>query len=314
MIISVSRRTDIPSYFTDWFINRLKEGYVLVRNPMNFHQISKIKLTPEMVDGIVFWTKNPEPMIARLTDLTDYMYYFQFTITPYGRDIEPNLPEKSTVILDIFKRISSYIGKERVIWRYDPILINSKYSFDYHIHAFERIANQLNDYTEKVTISFIDENYRGVKSNIQNLNLNTMTIDTILRISKELSCIAHNYHLSIDTCAEEIELKQFGIEHARCIDDRLLEKLLGYNLNIEKDKSQRLVCGCVSSIDVGMYNTCKNGCRYCYANYNSKLVETNTSKHDHLSPLLSGEVSSDDKIIDRNVRSIRDTQMKISNK
>jgi len=311
MIISASRRTDIPTYFSDWFLNRIKEGFVLVRNPMNLHQISKIKLTSDIVDGIVFWTKNPEHMIAQLDELKNYMYYFQFTITPYGKDIEPNIPEKSTKILDIFKRLSSVIGKERIIWRYDPILINDKYTFEYHINAFGKIAAQLSEYTEKVTISFIDENYRGVKSNIKYLKLNIMTTDIILKISEALSHIAHEYHLSIDTCAEEIDLMQFGIGHARCIDDKLFEKLLGYNLHINRDKSQRLACGCVSSIDVGMYNTCNNGCRYCYANYNSKFVENNTLKHDPLSPLLSGLVSSDDRVIDRNVKSIRDTQMSI---
>ncbi|NLY29527.1 MAG: DUF1848 domain-containing protein, partial [Firmicutes bacterium] len=138
MIISVSRRTDIPNYYSEWFLNRTKEGFVLVRNPVNFRQISRIRLAPDVVDGIVFWTKNPAPIISRLPELDEYMYYFQFTLTPYGKDIEPNIPEKSRV-LAVFKRLSEMIGPDRVIWRYDPILINEKYTVAYHLDAFGRM-------------------------------------------------------------------------------------------------------------------------------------------------------------------------------
>jgi len=169
MIISASRRTDIPSYYSEWFFNRIKEGFVFARNPMNFRQISRIKLTPDVVDGIVFWTKNPIPMLERLGELKEYMYYFQFTVTPYGKDVEPNLPKKNSELLTGFKRLSDTIGTDRIVWRFDPIFINNKYTLDYHIQAFEKIAEELHDYTRKVTISFIDVDYRGVKSNIQEL-------------------------------------------------------------------------------------------------------------------------------------------------
>ena len=309
MIISASRRTDIPAFYSDWFFNRIKEEFVLVRNPMNIHQISRIRLTPDVVDGIVFWTKNPLPMLARLGELKDYMYYFQFTITPYGKDVEPNVPTKPEEILTAFKRLSDAIGADRVVWRYDPILISERYPIDYHIRVFAKIAAELHDYTRKVTISFIDEDYRGVKSNIKELALLDFPASKQLQLSASLAGIAHGYGLKIDTCSEKIDLQQFGIEHARCIDDRLLSQLLACNLNVDKDKTQRLECGCVASIDIGMYNTCRNGCRYCYANYSPNTVAGNFSKHNPLSPLSSGEVGSDDNINNREVKSCKNRQL-----
>jgi hypothetical protein len=309
MIISASRRTDIPTYYSDWFLNRIKEGFVLVRNPMNIHQISRINLSPDVVDGIVFWTKNPMPMIDRLVELKDYMYYFQFTLTSYGKTVEPSLPDKPDVIISTFKRLSDKIGADRVIWRYDPILINEMYTMDYHIRAFEKIARELHNYTRKVTISFIDEDYRGVKSNIKELALLGFPQEDQIKLSKSLAEIAKGYGLAIDTCAEKIDLQQFGIDHARCIDDRLLSKLIGCPLSVEKDKTQRLECGCVASIDIGMYNTCCNGCRYCYANYSQNSVRENYGRHNPQSPLISGEVGEDDKINDRKVKTYKDNQL-----
>ena len=140
MILSASRRTDIPNYYSDWFFNRLQEGFLFVRNPYNPHQISRIDLSPETVDCIVFWTKNPEPILGRLEELEGYPYYFQFTLTGYGKDIEPNVPHKKEKMLSVFRELSGRIGSRRVIWRYDPILFTKKYSTAYHLRAFEQIA------------------------------------------------------------------------------------------------------------------------------------------------------------------------------
>lgn len=312
MIISASRRTDIPTYYSDWFINRIQKGYLLVRNPMNIHQISKIRLSPDVVDGIVFWTKNPTPMLDKLDQLKDYTFYFQFTVTSYGKDIEPNIPSKIDVIIPVFKRLSDLIGPERVVWRYDPILINAKYTMDYHIHAFGKIARQLHGYTKKCTISFIDL-YRNIKGRVKNLGLQDLSDSKIMEICMALTEIAQGYGLRIDTCAETMDLQQYGIEHARCIDDRLFERLLGCNLLVKKDKNQRPECGCVSSIDIGMYNTCKNGCRYCYANFSDKTVKSNYEKYDRNSPLISGEVGPGDTIKEREVKSCRLGQMCLLN-
>ncbi len=156
MILSVSRRTDIPNYYADWFLNRIEDGYLYVRNPMNAHQISRINLSPDVVDCIVFWTKNPEPMLDKLDRLKDYKYYFQFTLTGYGKDIEPFLPHKRDKMIPIFQQLSFMIGKEKVIWRYDPIIITDNYTEEYHVKAFREIAMKLNGYCNKVVISFVD--------------------------------------------------------------------------------------------------------------------------------------------------------------
>jgi len=303
MIISASRRTDIPAYYSDWMFNRIKEGYVYVQNPMNIHQISKICLNPDAVDCIVFWSKNPKPMLTKLDffDEYKYAYYFQFTLNPYDKDIETSLPPKNEII-ETFKRLSDKIGPQKVIWRYDPILLNNKYTMTYHIDKFNEFAHKLKKYTKKVTFSFIDF-YRKISENIKINGIIQLTIEEKNFIAEIFSKIAKENNLHIDTCAEDIELSKYGIEHARCIDDKLIAKITGYNVTVKKDKYQRLECGCVESIDIGKYNSCSNGCVYCYANYNCKIVENNVKKHEQLSPLLIGDTNSDYIVNERKVTS-----------
>lgn len=309
MIISASRRTDIPSYYSKWFFRRLSEGFVLVRNPMNIHQVSRVSLSPSVVDGIVFWTKNPYPMMSRLDLLKDYAYYFQFTLNPYGRNIEQNLPEKKE-IMSTFKTLSEKIGREKVIWRYDPILLNDEWTISHHISAFEYMTKELSPYTEKVVISFLDF-YQMTERNTVSLSLRKFSADDMDILARELSAIAHSYGLEIETCAEAIDLEKYGIKHSRCVDDRLLSRISGYSLNVGKDKNQRLECGCVSSIDIGEYNTCKNGCLYCYANFNPTNVINNRKMHDWESPLLIGTICSDDKITERKMKTLKDGQLSL---
>ena len=298
MILSASRRTDIPAFYSEWFLNRIKEGFVYVRNPMNIYQISKIHLSPDAVDCIVFWSKNPKPLLEKIDALSDYKYYFQFTLNSYSQDIETNLPKKPEII-DTFKKLSDNIGREKVIWRYDPILLNNKYTIDYHTKYFAEIAGRLNGYTEKVTISFVDL-YNKISKNMKFVENIEITDADKLKLGENLSEIARENNLIVDTCAENIELSQFGIKHALCIDNRLIEKIVGYPLNITKDKNQRLECGCVASVDIGAYNSCANGCLYCYANYSREAVEKNKNAHNPLSPLLIGNTSENDVINERN--------------
>lgn len=308
MIISASRRTDIPSYYSEWLFNRLKEEYVLVRNPMNIHQISKIDLSPEVVDGIVFWTKNPTPMLKRLEELEKYNFYFQFTLTAYGPEVETGLPSKNEVIIPSFRRLSKEVGKEKVIWRYDPIFLNETYTVDYHFKYFEVLASKLAQYTEKCTISFLDF-YRNTERNIKPLHIQPVTEEQQREIVEKLVGIAKRYNLCLDTCAESCDFGTLGVFHACCIDKERFERIGKCKLNVEKDKNQRSECGCAASIDIGAYNTCQNGCLYCYANYSSTSVNNNSGKHNLKSPLLSGEINADDKIKERNVKSFIDGQM-----
>lgn len=307
MILSASRRTDIPTYYSEWLFNRIRDGYVYVRNPLNVHQISKILLSPDVVDGIVFWTKNPAPMIERLDELKDYIYYFQFTLNPYGQDVEPNIPSKQNIIIPTLQRLSDKIGAERIVWRYDPIILNNKYNIPYHFEFFDKLARRLNRYVRKCTLSFLDL-YKNTERNMLHLNLHPIAEEEMITLAQGLSQIAQGYDLSLDTCAEKIDLSDFGISHAHCIDSHLLEQLCGCNLILDKDKNQRMECGCAASIDIGAYNTCLNGCRYCYANFNAILAQTNHSKHNPVSPLLFGEIESNDIIYERKVRSSKDFQ------
>jgi len=308
MIISASRRTDIPAYFSDWFFNRIKAGEVLVRNPLNTRQVSRINLSPDVVDCIVFWTKNPKPMLERLDELKGYHYYFQFTLNSYGNDVEANIPKRE--IINTFKTLSEKIGKEKVIWRYDPIFINEKYTIDYHERSFNEIADALKDHTEKCTISFIDF-YSNIKSNMKNLGI--IELDNIekRKIAEKLSKIAFSYGLKMDTCAEDIELADPGITHAKCIDDSLISRIIGCPLKAEKDKNQRLACGCVASIDIGLYNACRNGCKYCYANHSQNTVISNFQQYDKDSPLLCSRIEEADKIYERHVESLKQKQEQI---
>lgn len=307
LILSVSRRTDIPAFYTEWFFNRLKEGYVLVRNPMNYHQVSKVAINPDVIDCIVFWTKNPGNMLNKLDLLKEYNYYFQITITPYDNSIERYVPEKRRVI-ESFKKLSSLIGKKRTIWRYDPIILNKEKSIEYHRQCFAELASQLNGSTERCIISFMDM-YKKTESNMQNFTKKIVTNKDIIEIGQKLSNIALNHGLKLETCSESMDLMSVGIGHAKCIDDKLISDILGESLYIKKDPNQRETCGCVSSIDIGMYNTCKHGCLYCYANYSDKSVKNNIVKHDPKSPILIGNIEPEDKITERKMESYRQRQL-----
>lgn len=308
MILSVSRRTDIPSYYSEWFLNRIKEGFLYVRNPMNPRQLSRIELSPEVVDCIVFWTKNPEPMLDKLDELSAYSYYFQFTLTGYGKDIECNLPHKKEKMIPVFQRLSEKIGAERVVWRYDPILFNGTYSAEYHIRAFEQIAAALKGYTKKCVISFVDE-YAKNRKNMQALNLHQPSERELCDFAGQLSRIARQNDMKIASCAERIDLTQYGIEHNSCIDKTLIEALTGCRLKVSKDKGQRPECGCVESVEVGTYNTCLNGCKYCYANHSPESVLENCKRYDVNSPLLCGSLTGEDTVTYRKMKSLREEQL-----
>lgn len=307
MILSVSRRTDIPNYYSEWFYNRIKEGFVYVRNPMNPHQVSRIELSPETIDCIVFWTKNSEPMMERLQELKDYPYYFQFTLTGYGQDIEPNVPHKKHTMIPVFQRLSEEIGREKVIWRYDPILFTKKYTMEYHLSAFEQIAIALCGYTEKCVISFVDIYVKNQKK-LQRLGLEEKSRTQLQEFAQKISKIAVDNHIKVATCAEEIDLTECGIEHNCCIDKDRIERIIGCKIKAEKDKNQRNVCGCIESVEIGTYHTCQNGCKYCYANDSEARVIDNNKRYDVNSPLLCGVVTAQDKITERKAKSLKERQ------
>ena len=310
MIISASRRTDIPTYYSEWFFNRLREGYVLVRNPMNARQISRISLSPEAVDGIVFWTKNPVPMLSRLGELEPYPYYFQFTLTAYGRDVEPNLPGKNGVLIPAFQELSRMAGRERVVWRYDPIFLSDRYTVEYHCRYFRVLAAKLGEYTEKCTVSFLDF-YRSTARNMRSLHIREMTAAQQREMMERFSEIAGEYGLYIDTCSEAISLEDLGISHASCVDRERLERIGGYRLKAGRDRNQREECGCAASVDIGAYDTCGNGCLYCYATDSRPRAAERVRAHRPDSPILFGTVGPEDVIREREAVSLREQQLSL---
>lgn len=311
MILSVSRRTDIPSYWSDWFLRRLREGDVCVRNPMNPHQISRISLSPEVVDCIVFWTKNPQPLLKRLDELVEYQYYFQYTITGYGKDVESGLPNKKEVLIPAFQELSRKLGPRRVVWRYDPIFFSDTYTPEYHLRAFEEIAHRLEGYAQRVVVSFVDL-YSKIKRSTVELNFWMPPSDAeLLDFAGKLAAIAGKHGFMIESCAEKIDLRPVGIRHGSCIDKTLIEEIIGCSLMASKDKNQRAECGCFESIDVGVYNTCRNGCKYCYATFNPAQVDQQIKLYDAASPLLCGNIRPEDVVKERKVKSLREGQISL---
>lgn len=226
-------------------------------------------------------------------------------ITVSGRDIEPNLPDKRTVLIPVFQHLSSRLGKERVIWRYDPILLNGRYTAEYHVKAFEEIAGWLDGYTEKVVISFVDL-YAKAKRNLRGLEVREPGQDEMVLLAETMARIGKKHGMVVETCAEKIDLGSVGVGHGSCIDQQLIERLTGCSLKAGRDKNQRGACGCVQSIDVGSYHTCRNGCRYCYANFSDAYVEKNVRLYDRQSPLLCGYVKEDDTVTERVVKSLKE--------
>lgn len=278
MIVSASRRTDIPALFSEWFYNRVGKGFVLLRNPYNPLQVGRVNLTPDAVDGFVFWTKNAAPMLGRIHELDEFKYYFQFTITPYGRDVERGIPDKQEVVIPSFKKI----GADRAIWRYDPIFINSKYTWDYHIRAFTKIAEELEGHTTKAVMSFVDS-YRSV--DLRPLKIQPLTPEQQKELAQQLFEIAAAHGIGLTSCAENV-----GIPHSCCVDGKM------FGVTKPKDRNQRGLCQCVESVDIGAYSTCYNGCVYCYANRFGYIQSRPDANSDLLGPPLTGK----EKIKQRN--------------
>ena len=271
MILSVSRRTDIPALYSDWFFDRIKEGFFLVPSPMIENgKIAKVRIEPVKietnllggktisgnVDGIVFWTKNPRPMMARLDELDGFTYIFLFTLNSYDKEFETNLPSFEERI-KTFQELSQRIGADRVIWRYDPIFLSKDISVDWHVQQFENLAKQLSGYTKCCKVSFLI----GKHSDIGTPNFSQKN-----EIIKHISRIAKQNDIQVEACADEVDFRRYGVKPSKCIDPILWEKLLNAKVKSKKLDKQRKYCGCMPCVDIGIYNTCTHGCLYCYAN------------------------------------------------
>lgn len=308
MIINTGQRTDIPAFYPAWFANRLREGFVCVRNPFDFSQVSRYRLDPEVVDLIGFCTKNPAPMFPYMDLLKGYGQFWYVTITPYGRDIEPHVPDKHKV-LDDFRQLSEMVGVKRVGWRYDPIFLSDRYTPEYHLSAFAQMAAQLEGYTETVVISFIDL-YRKVLRNFPEVR--EVPYEQKVYLGKEIIRIAADHGMTVKPCAEGDFLAAYGADCSGCMTIADYEKALGKRLIVPARKPARKECACYLSCDIGAYDSCRHLCRYCYANQDSDRVIQNSRLHDVNSPFLIGNYQEGDRIHDVLQKSWIDGQMRIT--
>ncbi|MDW7761514.1 MAG: DUF1848 domain-containing protein [Acidobacteriota bacterium] len=286
MIVSASRRTDIPAFYGRWFLNRLRAGHVLVANPRRRLEVRRVDLDPASIDGIVFWTKNPEDFLSRLPglDAFEIPYDFLFTITGYGPSIEPNLPPKRAVI-ETFKRLSDRLGPERVIWRYDPIFLTPAIGGDEHLRRFESLARNLEGYTTHVIIAFLTL-YRKSRRHMESLKVSLPEPDDARRLLLKLKRMAAFRGMTLGTCAVSSECHPEGTARGACIDARRFERMIGRSIPMSKDPGQRKECLCVRSVDIGAYDTCAHTCLYCYANASPATALRNRELHDPDGPIL----------------------------
>lgn len=305
MIINTGQRTDIPAFYADWFVNRLKAGFVLVRNPYNPRSVTRYRLSPEVVDLIGFCTKNPAPMLPHLDLLRPYGQYWYVTITPYGKEIEPGVPDKREV-LDSFRRLSDTVGPDRMGWRYDPVFISGEYPAERHIRAFEYMAKALSGYTRTAVISFVDL-YEKTKRNFPEVR--PVTAEQRLLLGKAFVEIAGQYGMTVRPCGEGDELARFGADCSGCMTVAMYEQALGRRMKVPKTAPARKECACYLGGDIGAYNTCGHLCRYCYANYDAATVRKNLAAHDPESPLLIGHLEPGDQVHEAKQESWIDPQI-----
>ena len=308
MIINTGGRTDIPAFYAKWLINRIREGYVYVRNPYNPLHVTKYELNPDVVDCLAFCTKNPEPILKYLDEIDKFKQYWFVTITPYGKEIEPNVPEKTKVI-ESFKTLSNHVGIDSIGWRYDPILLGESYNVERHIEEFNKMAKALKGYTHNCTISFLDL-YEKVKVNAPKLRPPTKTEQ--IEIAKAFYKIGKENNMTIYGCCENDFLADYGIDCNGCMSKGIIEKSIGTILNPPKRKNIRENCNCLMGNDIGAYNSCMHLCKYCYANANKKLVLENVKKHKEDSPFLIGEGQKEDTITIANQKSWREENNQLS--
>jgi hypothetical protein len=310
MIISASRRTDIPAFYSRWFSNRIRAGFCMVPNPFDARQTARISLSPEDVDVIVFWTRNPRPLFAHLDELDrrGYHYYFQYTLMDNPRLLDEHNPP-SAAALDTFRRLADRIGPQRLVWRYDPIVLSSLTPPDFHRGAYEKLAAALRGYTSRSVISLLDV-YGKIRKRLAGLAAQGAQLiplqagadplaiapsgltegaampDWLRSLLRDMAQIAQANEIEIVSCAEELDLQPFGIRPGKCIDDDLIARVFGLEVGHSKDAGQRKACGCVQSKDIGMYDSCLLGCRYCYATSSFERARQNYLRHDPDAPTL----------------------------
>jgi DNA repair photolyase len=305
IIISASRSTDIPTFYSDWFISRWEAGYIKWTNPFNGQPLYVSFKNTRLV---VFWTKNPRPMFKHLDYLDKNIpnYYFQFSLNDYDKEkYEAKVPSVESRI-KTFKELSQRLGKKRVVWRYDPLILTKDIDVNELLRRVKNIGNQIHEFTEKLVFSFVDiDIYKKVENNLKKEEVPYIewTSQNMEKFAKGISQINKDWGLQLGTCSEKIDLDKHGIVHNKCIDDDLMIDLFSHDsqlmdfLGVEikqpdlfsdgeivktrnlKDKGQREDCGCIMAKDIGQYNTCPHECNYCYANTSKEIAKKNYKRY-----------------------------------
>ncbi len=302
MILNTGGRTDTVQYYTDWLLRRFQEGYVLTRNPLFPNKINRYELTPDKVDCVVFCSKNYRPILPRLREITDrFPTYFHYTITAYGRDIEPGVPSIQES-MDTLAELSRLVGRQRVAWRYDPVLLTEAYTVDRHLETFEQMASLLAPHIDRCIFSFV-EMYKKLETNMPELI--PLTEEDRDNLARGMGAIAAKYGIHLQTCGTNGDYSRYGIHASGCMTLDILGAANGISFKALKHKGMRQGCHCIESRDIGAYDTCLNGCKYCYANKSPQKARENYRYHDPFSPLLLGHVRPQDTITQGAQRSFR---------
>ena len=300
MILNTGGRTDIVQYYSEWLLNRFNEGVVYSRNPFYPNKVTRYFLTPDKIDCVVFCSKNYEPILERLSEITEkFNTYFFYTITAYGKDVEPNVPAIDKSIETLFK-LEKIVGKNRIAWRYDPVLLTENYTINYHLNTFEDMAQKLSGHIDRCIFSFV-EMYKKLSLNMPEII--TLNDEQKLLLAKGLASIAQKYKIKLQTCATNIDYTNFGIQTSGCMTLDILGKANGVKFKDLKHRGMRKNCNCIETKDIGAYDTCPNGCKYCYANSTPKRALENYKLHDKNSLILLGKINDSDIIQQGNQKS-----------
>ena len=300
MILNTGARTDTAQYFSKWLLKRFEEGYVYTRNPLFPNKVTRYELSPYKIDAVLFCSKNYAPILPRLREITDqYRTYFHYTITAYGRDIEPGVPSVEESIRTLIE-LEKIVGRGRIAWRYDPVLLTDTYTVERHLETFAYMAEQLAPHIDRCIFSFV-EMYKKLETNMPELV--PLTEDDKQHLAEGLGATAAKYGMRIQTCGTNGDYSRYGIRSSGCATLEILGRANGCEFRDIKHKGMREGCHCIESRDIGAYDTCLNGCKYCYANKSPQKARENYKLHDPASPLLIGHLEKDDVVIQGNQKS-----------
>lgn len=292
MILNTGGRTDTVNYFSEWLLNRFAAGYAYSRNPFHPDVVNRIDLNPRTIDVVEFCSKNYRPILSRLHEITErFNCHFHYTITAYDKDIEPNVPGIDESV-ETLRDLSAQVGKEKIIWRYDPVLLTGKYTIERHLATFDYMARRIAPYVSRCLFSFVVWYKKLHLPELQPISGRQKEL-----IAKGLGEMAAKHHLYIQTCGTKESYEQYGIHHSGCMTRAVYEHSLGLHFKKVAERGNRPGCRCMESRGLGDYNTCLNGCRYCYANYDHEKARENYRLHDPESPLMIGHLRPTDKIV-----------------